>query len=129
MSIGSGMSIAIVWGWSAMGHSARSIRGRAGPIIAMPTVPHFIEPCACRPSERRSAAWPRGLGARKALMSKINALISDDRPVIRIYDGDTNDYVEIGFQTQNDANVAVEQLNELFKRATGLVLSSGMRGT
>ena len=30
MSIGSGMSIAIVWGWSAMGHSVRSIRGRAG---------------------------------------------------------------------------------------------------
>ena len=62
-------------------------------------------------------------------MSKINALISDHRPVIRIYDEDTNDYVEIGFETQNDANVAVEQLNELFKRATGLVLSSGMRGT
>ena len=62
-------------------------------------------------------------------MSKINALISDDRPVIRIYDGDTNDYVEIGFETQSDANVAVEQLNELFKKATGLVFSSGMRGT
>ena len=46
-------------------------------------------------------------------MSKINALISDDRPVIQIYDGDTNDYVEIEFETQNDANVAVEQLNEL----------------
>ena len=62
-------------------------------------------------------------------MSKVTALIGDDRPVIQIYDGDTNDYVEIGFETQNDANVAVEQLNELFKRATGLVLSSGMRGT
>ena len=33
---------------------------------------------------RRSAARPRGLGAREALMSKINALISDDRPVVRI---------------------------------------------
>ena len=63
-------------------------------------------------------------------MSKINALISDDRPVIRIYDGDTNDYVEIGFETQSDANVAVERLNELFKKATALRVSpSGMRGT
>ena len=62
-------------------------------------------------------------------MSKVNALISADRPVIRIYADYTDDYVEIRFETQSDANVAVEQLNELFKKATGLVFSSGMRGT
>ena len=61
-------------------------------------------------------------------MSKVTALISDDRPVIRIYGEDTDDYVEIGFETQSDANVAVERLNELFKKATGLVFRSEMRG-
>jgi hypothetical protein len=62
---------------------------------------------------------------RKAAMSKVKALISADRPVIRIYGEDTDDYyVEIRFETQSDANVAVEQLNELFKKATGLVFSS-----
>ena len=62
-------------------------------------------------------------------MSKINALISVERPVICICADDTDDYVEIRFETESDANVAVEQLNELFKKATGLVFSSGMRGT
>ena len=42
-----------------------------------------------------------------------------------LYGEDTDDYyVEIRFETQSDANVAVEQLNELFKKATGLVFSS-----
>ena len=53
-------------------------------------------------------------------MSKVTALISDERPVIRIYGGDTDDHVEIQFETKSDANVAVERLNELFKTATGL---------
>ena len=58
-------------------------------------------------------------------MSKVTALISDDRPVIHIYGEDTGDHhVEIGFETQSDANVAVERLNELFKKATGLVFRS-----
>ena len=63
-------------------------------------------------------------------MSKVTALISDDRPVIHIYDEDTGDHhVEIGFETQSDANVAVERLNELFKKATGLVFRSECGGT
>ena len=49
--------------------------------------------------------------------------------MICIYADDTDDYVEIRFEAQSDANVAVELLNELFKKATGLVFSSGMRGT
>ena len=44
-------------------------------------------------------------------MSKVTALISDDRPVIHIYGEDTGDHhVEIGFETQSDANVAVQRL-------------------
>ena len=35
-------------------------------------------------------------------MSKVNALISADRPVIRIYADHTDDYVEIRFETQSD---------------------------
>jgi hypothetical protein len=63
-------------------------------------------------------------------MAKVMALISDDQPVIRIYSDNSDDYAEIRFETQSDANVAVERLNELFKKATGLsVTSSGMRGT
>jgi hypothetical protein len=62
-------------------------------------------------------------------MSKVTALISDDQPVIRIYGEGTGDHVEIGFETQSDANVAVERLNELFKKATGLVFRSECGGT
>jgi hypothetical protein len=70
------------------------------------------------------------LGAiTEAAMSKVTALISADRPVILICADDTDDYVEIRFETQSDTDVAVELLNELFKKATGLVFSSGMRGT
>ena len=63
-------------------------------------------------------------------MAKVMALISDDQPVIQICSDNSDDYAEIRFETQSDANVAVERLNELFKKATGLnIRSSGMRGT
>lgn len=63
-------------------------------------------------------------------MSKVMALLSADRPVIRIYSDDSDEYAEIRFANQSDANVAVEPLNELFKTATELNFSSsGMRGT
>jgi hypothetical protein len=63
-------------------------------------------------------------------MSKVMALISAGRPVIRIYSDDSDEYAEIRFVNQSDANVAVERLNELFKTATSLSFSaSGMRGT
>jgi hypothetical protein len=53
-------------------------------------------------------------------MSKVTALISGDRPVVRIYSEGSDDYAEIWFETQSDANVAVERMNELFKKATEL---------
>jgi hypothetical protein len=63
-------------------------------------------------------------------MAKVMALISDDQPVIRIYGDDSDDYAEIRFENRSDANVAVERLNELFKKATRLSVSApGMRGT
>jgi hypothetical protein len=64
---------------------------------------------------------------REGQMSKVTALISDDQPIIRIYGDDSEEYAEIQFSTQSDANVAVERLNELFKTATGLSLSTSLR--
>jgi hypothetical protein len=50
----------------------------------------------------------------------IRALISVDRPVVRLWHpDDPKQYVEIQFATQEAANVAVEQLNGVLKYATG----------
>jgi hypothetical protein len=60
-------------------------------------------------------------------MSKVTALISADRPVIRIYSEGSDEYAEIWFETQSDTNVAVERMNELLKKATQLNLGLGWR--
>jgi hypothetical protein len=57
-------------------------------------------------------------------MSKVTALVSADKPLIRIYGGD-GEYTEIEFETQYDANAAVERLNEVLKKATGIVFAKG----
>jgi hypothetical protein len=62
----------------------------------------------------------------------VKALVSSDRPLVRIWAfSDFDDYVEIQFATQDDANAAVAPLNEILQTATGLSVSSseGMRGT
>jgi hypothetical protein len=51
----------------------------------------------------------------------IRALVSSDRPVVRIsHPDDPKLYVEIQFETQAAANAAVEQLNATLKQANGL---------
>jgi hypothetical protein len=55
-------------------------------------------------------------------MSKVTALVSADKPLIRIYGGD-GEYAEIEFETQYDANAAVERFNEALKKATRIVFS------
>jgi hypothetical protein len=57
-------------------------------------------------------------------MPKVTALISEDQPIVRIYSRGSDNYVEVQFESQSDANVAVERLNELFKKATGLFFSA-----
>ena len=57
-------------------------------------------------------------------MSKVTALVSADKPLIRIYGGD-GEYTEIESETQYDANAAVERLNEVLKKATGIVFAKG----
>jgi RNA recognition motif-containing protein len=51
----------------------------------------------------------------------VNALVNAERPIIMIYDPDqgrAEEYAEIEFKTQADANAAVTQLNAIFKTAT-----------
>jgi hypothetical protein len=51
----------------------------------------------------------------------IRALVSADRPVVRIWSpDDPSRYVELRFESQEAANTAVEQLNGMLKYATGL---------
>lgn len=51
----------------------------------------------------------------------IRALVSADRPVVRIWHPDDPKlYVEIQFETQAAANAAVEQLNATLQYANGL---------
>jgi hypothetical protein len=69
------------------------------------------------------------------MSGQVKALVSADRPVVRICAfsdvSSPDDYAEIQFATQDDANAAVERLNEILQTATGLSLSAswGMRGT
>ena len=53
------------------------------------------------------------------------ALVSADKPLIRICafsdDSSPEEYAEIQFETQADANAAVERFNEILKKATGIV--------
>ena len=50
----------------------------------------------------------------------MRALVSADRPVVRIWHpDDPKVYVEIRFESQEAANNAVEQLNGMLKYATG----------
>ena len=54
----------------------------------------------------------------------MKALVSADQPLIRIHGGD-GEYAEIQFETQDDANAAVERFNEVLKKATGIVFTKG----
>jgi hypothetical protein len=55
----------------------------------------------------------------------VKALVNLEKPVIRIcaYDDRSTpeEYAEIQFETQADATAAVEQFNEILKKATGVV--------
>ena len=72
----------------------------------------------CRPrhSDLRNDGGPqRGFGIT------MRALVSADRPVVRIWHPDNPKvYVEIQFQSRDAANTAVEELNGMLKYATGL---------
>ena len=54
--------------------------------------------------------------------------LSADRPAVRIYAfsdvKSPDEYAEIQFATQEDANAAVGRLNEILQTATGLSLSA-----
>jgi RNA recognition motif-containing protein len=56
-----------------------------------------------------------------SLQMTVSALVNTERPIILIYNPDQgrpDEYAEIEFKTQADANAAVTQLNAIFKTAT-----------
>ena len=54
-------------------------------------------------------------------MMPMKALVSTDRPVVRIWHpDDPRQYVELQFENQQAANKAVEQLNSTLKHAVGM---------
>jgi hypothetical protein len=56
----------------------------------------------------------------------IRALVSDERPVVRIWSpDDPSRYVELRFESQAAADTAVEQLNGMLKYATGMAFGDG----
>jgi hypothetical protein len=67
------------------------------------------------------ACSPHGSEGKKGQAMPIRALVSSDRPVVRIWHPDDPKlYVEIQFETQAAANAAVEQLNATLQYANGL---------
>jgi hypothetical protein len=61
----------------------------------------------------------------KAAMTPIRALVSADRPVVRIWSPDEpRRYVELQLETQEAANAAVEQLNGMLRYVTGLAFGN-----
>jgi RNA recognition motif-containing protein len=55
----------------------------------------------------------------------VSNLVNTERPIIFIYNPDQgrpDEYAEIEFKTQADANAAVTQLNAIFKTATRITL-------
>ena len=60
--------------------------------------------------------------ADEAAAMTMRALVSADRPVVRIWHPEEPKlYVEIQFESQEAANTAVEQLNGMLKYATGML--------
>jgi|tagenome__1003787_1003787.scaffolds.fasta_scaffold20267757_1 hypothetical protein len=51
-------------------------------------------------------------------MSEVFALVSADKPIVRIHEAEVKQYVEIAFESQDDADAAVQQLNQILKKAT-----------
>ena len=52
----------------------------------------------------------------------VKAMVSVDKPLIIIcaVDGASDEYAEITFETQENANAAVGKLNEILKNAKGI---------
>ena len=55
-------------------------------------------------------------------------MVSADKPLIRICAfndfSSTEEYAEIEFETQDEANAAVEQLNEILRNAKGVTFKA-----
>jgi hypothetical protein len=60
--------------------------------------------------------------------ARVRALVSVERPVVIIVDdavSPSEEYVELEFETQEDANAAAGLLNEILKKAKAIALKAG----
>jgi hypothetical protein len=62
------------------------------------------------------------------MSARVRALVSVEKPVVIIVDdavSPSEEYVELEFATQEDANAASAQLNEILKTAKGGTFKAG----
>jgi hypothetical protein len=65
------------------------------------------------------------------MSARVRALVSVERPVVIIVDdavSPSEEYVELEFETQEDANAAAEPLNEILKKAKAIAFKRRDRG-
>jgi hypothetical protein len=66
------------------------------------------------------------------MSGEVKAPVSAGRPVVRIYGfsdpGSSEEYAELQFATQEEANGAATRLNKILQQATGLVFGRSQRG-
>ena len=62
------------------------------------------------------------------MSARVRALVSVERPVVIIVDdavSPSEEYVELEFETQEGANAAAGQLNEILKKAQAITFKAG----
>ena len=62
------------------------------------------------------------------MAARIRALVNVERPVIIIVDDaatPAEEYLEIEFETQDEASAAVERFNEILRSAKGVTFKAG----
>jgi hypothetical protein len=62
------------------------------------------------------------------MSARVRALVNVERPVIIIVDDTVTpakEYLEIEFESQDEANAAVERFNEILRNAKGVTFKAG----
>jgi hypothetical protein len=62
------------------------------------------------------------------MSARVRALVSVEKPIVIIVDdavSPSDEYFELEFETQDDANAAIEPLNEILKKAKAITFKAG----
>jgi hypothetical protein len=62
------------------------------------------------------------------MSARVRALVSVEKPIVIIVDdavSSSDEYLEIEFETQDEANAALEPLNEILKKAKAIAFKAG----